>query len=364
MESLGEKLKTTRNEKGLSLDQISKDTNISIRYLEAMEMENFEIFPGEPYVLGFIRSYGSYLDLDVTKLISLYKAFRIQEQPIPKELIKEQPKLPKFLIPLFIILIVIGGGGYGIYYFIKNRPAAPVQAAPEVRTPVEYLMEGNTLERRFYRSDSILIPVDNETYKLEISNLGETVTIRSPEGSRSLDLGQEITIDLNNDGIPELRITVADFAKNNADMGALLHFILMDTAVFTGAEIYAGTSAPAVTTSAASSVIIPGTVSAYPFTLQVNFQGYCMFRWEIISERDRPGTNENFFQRGEQLDIQAQNGIRIWSSNATAARFQVIGGGRTYPVEIGGAGEVVVAEVRWIRDEEGRYRLVVIRLEI
>jgi hypothetical protein len=41
----------------------------------------------------------------------------------------------------------------------------------------------------------------------------------------------------------------------------------------------------------------------------------------------------------------------------------VIGGGRTVPVELGGAGEVVVADIRWVRDEENRYRMVLMRLE-
>jgi len=53
MESVGEKLKSTRIEKGLSLDQISRETNISIRYLEALETENFSIFPGEPMLSAF-----------------------------------------------------------------------------------------------------------------------------------------------------------------------------------------------------------------------------------------------------------------------------------------------------------------------
>ncbi len=96
MESLGEKLKTARNEKGLSIDQISRDTNISIRYLEALESENFSIFPGEPYLIGFIKNYGAYLDLDIQKLISLYRALKIQEQPIPVEqLLKSPPQAPE-----------------------------------------------------------------------------------------------------------------------------------------------------------------------------------------------------------------------------------------------------------------------------
>jgi len=363
MEYLGEKLKTTRTEKGLSFDQVSRETNISIRYLEAMENENFEIFPGEPYVLGFLRNYGEYLDLDVQKVISLYRALRIQEQQVPVEqLLKKAPKSPKFIIPVLIIMITLGVGAWGVYTFILNRQLNPVQDIPVGHVPVEYVMEGNVMERRLYLNDSVLISIDNEMHRLELFNLGEVVTIRSSDGTRNLDLGQEITIDLNNDGIPELRMTVADFARNNPDMGALFHLILLDTAVYTGVDIEpVVTVTPNIARGAIT--IIPSSVSPYPFSLQVSFQGYCMFRWEIINERDRRGTNQRYFQRAEQLDIQAQNGIRIWASNAQAARFQVIGGGRTFPVEIGSSGEVVVTDIRWVRDDDGRFRLVLIRLE-
>ncbi|WP_461246687.1 helix-turn-helix domain-containing protein [Treponema sp. R6D11] len=364
MESLGEKLKTARNEKGLTIDQISRDTNISIRYLEALESENFSIFPGEPYVIGFIKNYGAYLDLDIQKLISLYRALKIQEQPIPVEqLLKSPPQVPRFLVPTILILAVLGLGGWFVYSLIINNKNRPYLSSPAGRTPAEYIMEGNSMERRLYKNDSVLIPVDNETYKLELYNMGEAVTIRTPAGNEVLDLSQEVNIDLNNDGIPELRITVADFAKNNADMGALLHFYLMDAAVYTGAEIEQNITHTVNTVSAASSTIFPASAAAYPFTLQGNFQGYCMFRWEILNERDRKGATQRYYQRSEVLDIQAQNGIRIWVSNAQTAKLQVIGGGRTVPLEIGSAGEVVVADIRWVRDEENRYRLVLIKLE-
>ena len=364
MESLGEKLKNARNEKGLAIDQISRETNISIRFLEALESEDFSVFPGEPYIIGFLKNYGSYLELDVNKVISLYRALRIQEQPVPVEqLLKPQFRMPPFIIPMLIILILLGAAGWGVYSLIKYNQNRPVVDNTSVRAPVEYLMEGNTLERRLYRNDSVLISIDSEMYRLELYNLSETVTIRTPGGMEILDLSQEATIDLNNDGIPELRITVADFAKNNPDMGTLLHFYLMDFTLSTSGE--SAQQAPfTMNPPAASSVtIIPSSPNAYPFTLQIQFQGYCMFRWEILNERDRRGANQRYFLRNEALDIQAQNGIRLWASNASAARFQVIGGGRTFPVEIGTAGEVVVAELRWVRDDDGRYRVVLVRLE-
>ena len=370
MESLGEKLKNARIEKELSFDQVSRETNISVRFLEALESENFGVFPGEPYLMGFLRNYASYLDLDVQKIVSLYRALRIQEQPVPVEqLLKHTPKFPKFIIPFVLIMAALGASGWGVYQFILNRRNNAVVNVPVIRTPSEYMMEGNSMERRFYRNDSVLIPVDMDMYKLELFNLGEAVTILTPGGSVILDLSQEANIDLNNDGIPELRITVADFEKNNADMGTLLHFYLMDSVAVYDASLNsaagAGQGVPFTinTLSSVSTTIIPAAVSAYPFTLQANFQGYCMFRWEILNERDRPGRNEVYYQRAQDLNIIAQNGIRIWASNAQAIRCQVIGGGRTVPVELGAAGEVIVADIRWVRDENNQYRLMYIRLE-
>ena len=173
MESLGERLKSARLEKELTFDQISRDTNISIRYLEALEAENFDVFPGEPYVIGFLKNYGAYLDLDIQKLISLYRALCIQEQPVPVEqLLKPRPRLPRIVIPILVVLIVLGGIGYGIYYLVFIRERKPVDNTPVRRAPSEFVMEGNYLERRLYINDSILIPVHGNTYKLELINLG------------------------------------------------------------------------------------------------------------------------------------------------------------------------------------------------
>jgi cytoskeletal protein RodZ len=366
MESLGDKLKTARTEKGLNFEQISRETNISLSYLQALEAENFGIFPGEPYVIGFLKNYGAYLELDVQKLISLYRALRIQEQPIPVEqLLRHNTKPPTFLLPLFIILIAAGAGGYGIYYLITHRQQILTENLLVVRKPTEYVMDGHFIDKRFYKNDSLLVPIGTEIYKLELFNIGEVVTINTPVGTVVLDLSQDASVDLNNDGIHDLRITVADFAKNKADAGAQLYFYLTDTFALYDAAARAEQDTTYIPNaiSSISTTLIPASSSAYPFTLQIIFQGYCMFRWEILNERDRRDKNQRYFQHAEELNIQAQNGIRIWMSNAQAAKFQIIGGGRSVPVEIGAAGEVVVSDFRWVRDEDGRYRLVLIRLE-
>jgi len=363
LESLGDKLKTAREEKGLSIEHVGKETNIAVRYIDALEKENFSGFPSETYITGFLRSYSSYLNLNTNEILSLYRAFKIQEQPIPVEqLLKSPSKLPKILITFGIILGIIGAGGLAA--FLITKPKQTEEHITVSRQRAEHVMNENSLERRIYSGDSILVPIELEQYKLELTNIGDAVTILTPNGSVILDLSHEVNIDLSNNGIPDLVITVIDFVRNNPDMGALLRFNKVN---ISASDVFyeEDTSLPvmgAVTGTALSRIVLTSP-NPFPFTLQANFDQYCMFRWEILFERDRAGRNERYFQRTDELNIQAQNGIRIWSSNARAARFQVIGGGQTVSLELGSPGEVVVAELRWLRDENNLFRLVLARLE-
>ena len=362
MESLGNKLKTVREAKGLNFDYISHETNISSRYLDALEREDFSIFPGEPYVLGFLKNYADYLGINPEEVLSLYRSLMLQEQPIPVEqLLRSPSKAPKIIAVAAICLAVVGLG-LGTFYIISRIPKrkqAPVEAA---RKASEYAMNTDFLERRFYPGDSILVNEGINSYKLVFSSLSDTVTITTPGGPVVLDIGQEVNIDLNNDGFSGLRIIASDFAKNDSSSGALLRFEQMGIAQLTS-DVEAGISAETIAADREPATVLFSSPNAFPFTLQAVFQGYCLFRYEIIAERDRSGRNEQYYQRSEELNIYAQNGIRLGISNAQAAKLQVIGGGRTVPFETGAAGEVVAADLRWVRDEDSRYRLVLLHLD-
>ncbi|MCL2069869.1 MAG: helix-turn-helix domain-containing protein [Treponema sp.] len=355
MESLGEKLKTAREERGWSYDYVSRETNISSRYLEALERENFSPFPSEPYIIGYIRSYGDYLDLNSGELLALYRSLRMQEQPLPVEqLLKNPSPLPKILraLAVFLAIFALAGAAFLIISnFIRRNPAQ----IPMVRTAVEYTLSTDFLERRFYPGDSILVSGGADMYKLVFSSLSDAVTISTPMGSVMLDLGQEVTVDLTNDGLHSVRIIASDFARNDSVSGALLRFEQFPSAA-------AHASSP-WDIGFGRELLLLSSPNPFPFTLQAVFQGFCLFRYEILFEAARPGQNERFYQRFEEINIQAQNGIRLGVSNAQAVRFQVVGGGRTIPFEAGSAGEVIAAELRWLRDEDNSFRLVFMRLD-
>lgn len=279
MESLGEKLRTTRDGKGISLDQVGMDTRLAIRYLEALESENFSKFPGEAYITGFIRNYGTYLELDVDELLSMYRAIKIQEQPIPVEhLLKKPSVLPKIAIGIAIALLVFGLVA-GVFFLVASRPAAAaVSVVQPERIPIEYIMGDDSFEHRFFKGDSLLVSIDfdldfladdSRQYRLELVNVvDDDVVIGTGNGPILVDLSRDASLDLNDNGTPDIRITAIDYARNDVDMGVLLRFERYTALSFVPELEVVPTGSAAVTGQSLSSVIF-SSPSPYPFTLQI-----------------------------------------------------------------------------------------------
>jgi cytoskeletal protein RodZ len=65
-------LKQARQDKGISLEEVSVQTKIQLRYLEALENNDFSLFAGEVYLKGALRNYAEIVGLDPNEVLSLY----------------------------------------------------------------------------------------------------------------------------------------------------------------------------------------------------------------------------------------------------------------------------------------------------
>jgi cytoskeletal protein RodZ len=79
---LGEVLRAAREERGVDLARVERDTKIRSRYLSALERGAYRELPGAVYTKGFLRNYGSYLGLDTEYLVDLY---RLESAAAPAE---------------------------------------------------------------------------------------------------------------------------------------------------------------------------------------------------------------------------------------------------------------------------------------
>jgi len=72
MASFGEELKRERELRDISLKEISEATKISIRFLEALEQNNFDVLPGGVFNRGFIRAYARFIGVDGEEMVNAY----------------------------------------------------------------------------------------------------------------------------------------------------------------------------------------------------------------------------------------------------------------------------------------------------
>ena len=93
MEVIGEKLKASREEKGLSLEEVSEDLKVEVKDLKNIESGNRKAFDDVFLVKKYIYEYAKYLGLDYEKLIEEFNEFMFEyTSKIPTEVIERISK--------------------------------------------------------------------------------------------------------------------------------------------------------------------------------------------------------------------------------------------------------------------------------
>lgn len=70
--SFGEWLRRQREMREISLRDIADRTKISLRYLEAMETNRFDLLPAPVFAKGFLREYARYVGLSPDEVVNHY----------------------------------------------------------------------------------------------------------------------------------------------------------------------------------------------------------------------------------------------------------------------------------------------------
>lgn len=72
MSSFGETLRRERELRQISLREISEATKINLRYLDALERDDFRHLPGEVYNKGFVKAYAQFIGIDPETAVMAY----------------------------------------------------------------------------------------------------------------------------------------------------------------------------------------------------------------------------------------------------------------------------------------------------
>jgi cytoskeletal protein RodZ len=356
MESIGAKLRNTREEKGYTIEQVARDTHIAKRFIVAMEEEDFASFPGEPYLLGFLRNYSDFLGINPQDIINIYRNMKIQEQPAPIEglIARKDPKKP-ILISLAAV-VLLGLIGMLVYLFTTgaisfDRPERVTETEEEAAEITRVInFEEEMLEQRISEGTRVIFSLNNVDHTIDITEIGDTVNLTYAGNDLSIGADSIEDLDLDDDDKPDLKIIAR--AVYPEEDSAVLRF---DRVI----EAPGGTSAeegPALSeTEELEADILLGTASqesrrrepvpvvraseAHDYFVEIDFRDYALLRYLI----DGNQREEQYFKPGDVFRISVRNEFRYWLSNAGVTRVRIAGN----PVILGRPGEVVTGLIRW-----------------
>ncbi len=145
MTNFGASLKKARESQGISLDQISKETRISMRFLAAIENEEFHLLPGGVFNRGFVRTFAERVGLDPDQMVADYVRLVSPPEPVaiaPASVNAPPSKSERRLYPVAIGILALA---LAIFYLVTresgrsaetaNLPTAVSTPAPAVQSP-------------------------------------------------------------------------------------------------------------------------------------------------------------------------------------------------------------------------------------
>ena len=71
--SLGEQLRRARLERGVNLREVSEQTRITMRHLEAIEADDIKALPGGIFNKSFVKSFARHVGFPEARAVELYE---------------------------------------------------------------------------------------------------------------------------------------------------------------------------------------------------------------------------------------------------------------------------------------------------
>lgn len=200
MKEIGALLRETREQKGISLDEVSRETKIQEKYLKSLEEGDFTPFAGKVYVKGALKNYAEAIGMEAQEIADLFEEANKQHEVIeeekkeksvlsekgkPRFVSKEKKPFPMaaFVWVLLLGLIVAGGLWYHFQQSSKPETAIPynneiIEDNEEENDEDPGIVDENNLENEAYNNET----EENDIYM----EPQEELTLISQEGGEHI----------------------------------------------------------------------------------------------------------------------------------------------------------------------------------
>ncbi len=152
MSNFGEELKRERELRSISLREVAESTKINIRYLEALERNDFSQLPGGVFNKGFVRAVSQFIGVDEEAMIN---AYLLEQQSgdngsgeldgeamrgdFGERFTQEPPQDKRSWLVIGIVatvIILLALTFYWIYFRNASSPEPPIEEGETIQSPV------------------------------------------------------------------------------------------------------------------------------------------------------------------------------------------------------------------------------------
>lgn len=134
-DGIGVELRAARTRVGVDIAHIAQKLRISPAYLEAIEKGQFDALPGHVYVIGFLKSYARFLDLDESIVVDRFRAETTgprRESRLAFPSAMDRGRMPTGRLLLGgVLLAVLAYAGWFVFTSEERSTAERVAPIPE-----------------------------------------------------------------------------------------------------------------------------------------------------------------------------------------------------------------------------------------
>jgi cytoskeletal protein RodZ len=140
MKTVGEMLREARVNKSLSLQEVEEGTKIRLKFLNAIESNDFSVMPSLSYAKGFVKNYSDYLGLNTNTVLAFFRRQTVEVpissllpkgmgEPLNRSSLQLTPG--KFITLIAIVLVSLFLVYLGLQYRTLQQPPTLVIDDPK-----------------------------------------------------------------------------------------------------------------------------------------------------------------------------------------------------------------------------------------
>jgi cytoskeletal protein RodZ len=143
--SIGEQMRLVREERGIPLRQISDQTRISVRYLEAIESNDYGRLPGGVFNRSFIKAYARCIGYDEREAIEGYVRYlrehgasgdEVATTPQYSKVYTDTPATRSPILTVFLAILILAlltaAALAALHWFQKRGAGLPAKDQPSL----------------------------------------------------------------------------------------------------------------------------------------------------------------------------------------------------------------------------------------